>query len=220
MAEKESDATPPDIPDKEPNEEAYSPVSPPGRGPGKVVEGTEKRVFQPAVLERRMAGDTYKEIAEWLEEEHGVERVPGTIRDWIYDCLQRYAQARQDKTEELVELNRQRLIRQIRVLESNLERIDKELKEADVGTAEPSMLRERRQTVAEMRKLNESLRELHGLDAPEQREVNHEHSVNLEMNLPEPDKPEELADEEAEAIDTEAELIDDEQQSGEDVSCE
>lgn len=211
MAEEESDSTP-DIPDKEPNEEAYNPVSQPNRGSGKVQEGTVKRVYKPAVLEQRMTGKTYREIAEWLEREHGVERASGTIRDWIYESLQQYAQHRQDKTEELVELQRQRLIRQIRTLEKSLERIDRELQEKEPGDAEPSMLRERRQTVGEMRKHNESLRDLHGLDAPEQREVNHEHSLNLEMNLPEPaNKPDELAGDEAEAIETEAELIDEEE---------
>jgi len=166
----------------------------------------EKGKYQPWVLRKRIQeGWSYRRLARELREQHGVDRTRSTICKWVKDALAERAEERKELADDYIELQVQRLSRQLRLINQTLAQVDAECDEYEAGELQPSLIREKRQLIEQMRRTNESLRKLLGLDEPETQELEVKHSY--EMNIPEPDAPTELEEEEAREL-PEGEVLD------------
>jgi len=170
------------------------------------AQKTTKQVYQPVALRVRLRkGWSYQRIADWLRQTHDVDRSKQSIGRWIRGALEERAEERKELADDYIELQVQQLERQLRMCDATLMQIDEEMEHYEAGEMPASLFREKRKTIDQLRRINESLRTLLGLNEPEKTEVEHNHSYRME--IPVPTKPSELEQEDQRELEDE-EVVD------------
>lgn len=148
------------------------------------VPWDKKEVAKPVALQMRLDGYSYAQIGD------AIGKHKDTVKEWVKGTLRERAEAR----EELGDLIIQYAVDGIHRVKQNvltlIDQIDRMIKrKQDNGEDIPaSLIREKRQALSDLLRVNKEFRQLLGLDAPEQVQHQHEGGVEFDLNITPPDQ--------------------------------